>query len=65
MTAKETARAVLDRLPEDCSLDDVLYHLYVAQTVQQGRADADAGLTIPPDEVEAELRRKWLLGGGT
>ena len=36
MTAKETARAVLDRLPEDCSLDDVLYHLYVAQTVQQG-----------------------------
>ena len=38
MTAKETARAVLDRLPEDCSLDDVLHHLYVAQTVQQGRA---------------------------
>lgn len=63
MTAKETARAVLDRLPEDCSLDDVLYHLYVAQTVQQGRADDDAGLTIPHDEVEAELRRKWLLGG--
>lgn len=63
MTAKETARAVLDRLPEDCSLDDVLYHLYVVQAVQQGRAEADAGLTIPHDEVEAELRRKWLLGG--
>ncbi len=63
MTAKETARAVLDQLPEDCSLDDVLYHLYVAQAVQQGRAEADAGLTIPHDEVEAELRRKWLLGG--
>ena len=63
MTAKQTARAVLDRLPEDCSLQDVLYHLYVVQAVQQGRADADAGLTIPHDEVEAELRRKWLLGG--
>ena len=63
MTAKETARSVLDRLPEDCSLDDVLYHLYVAQAVQQGRADADAGRTIAHDEVEAELRRKWLLGG--
>ncbi len=63
MTAKETARSVLDRLPEDCSLDDALYHLYVAQAVQQGRADADAGRTIPHDEVEAELRRKWLLGG--
>lgn len=63
MTAKQTARAVLDRLPEDCSLQDVLYHLYVVQAVQQGRADADAGLTIPHDEVEAELRRKWLRGG--
>lgn len=63
MTAKETARAVLDRLPEDCSLDDVLCHLYVVQTVQQGRADVVAGLTIPHDEVKAELRRKRLLGG--
>lgn len=65
MTAKETARAVLERLPEDCSLDDLFYHLYVVQAVQQGRADADAGLTIPHDDVEAELRRKWLLGGRT
>ena len=63
MTAKETARAVLDRLPEDCSLDDVPCHRYVVQTVQQGRADVVAGLTIPHDEVKAELRRKWLLGG--
>lgn len=65
MTAKETVRAVLDRLPEDCSLGDVLYHLYVVQTLQQGRSDADGGLTIPHDDVEAELRRKWLLGSRT
>lgn len=64
MTTKETVHAVLNRLPEDCSLDDVLYHLYVAQAVQEGRSDADAGLTIPHDQVEAELRRKWLLGSG-
>ena len=65
MTAKETVRAVLDRLPEDCSLDDVLYHLYVVQAVKQGQADADAGLAIPHDEVETELRRRWLLGSRT
>ncbi len=29
MEAKETVRALLDRLPDDCSLDEVLYHLYV------------------------------------
>ena len=62
MTAKETARAVLDRLPEDCSLDDVLYHLYVAQAVQKGRADADAGRTIPHEQVATDLRRRWALG---
>ena len=27
--AKDTVRALLDRLPDDFSLDDVLYHLYV------------------------------------
>jgi predicted transcriptional regulator len=62
MTTKETVRALLDRLPEDCSLDDVLYHLYVVQAVERGEADAKAGRTIPHDQVEAELRRKWLLG---
>ncbi|MCH7749450.1 MAG: hypothetical protein IH939_15290 [Acidobacteria bacterium] len=62
MTAKETVRAVLDKLPEDCSLDEVLYHLYVAQAAQRGLADADAGRTIPHERVEAEMRRTWLLG---
>lgn len=62
MTAKETVRALLDRLPDDCSLDDVLYHLYVVQAVGEGLADSDGGRVIPHDEVAAELRRKWLLG---
>ena len=45
-----------------CSMDDVLYHLHVVQAVQQGRSDIDASRTIPHDEIEAKLRRKWLLG---
>lgn len=62
MIAKETVRALLDRLPDDCSLDDVQYHLYVVQAVGQGLADAEAGRVIPHEEVAADLRRKWLLG---
>lgn len=62
MTAKETVRALLDRLPDDCSLDDVLYHLYVVQAVGEGLADTEAGRVIPHDQVAAELRRRWLLG---
>jgi hypothetical protein len=62
MTAKETVRALLERLPDDCSLDDVLYHLYVVQAVGEGLGDSVAGRVIPHAEVAAELRRKWLLG---
>ena len=62
MTAKETVRALLDRLPDDRSLDQVQYHLYVVQALERGRADEEAGRTIPHEQVDAELRRKWLLG---
>jgi hypothetical protein len=62
MTAKDSVRALLDRLPDDCSLDDVLYHLYVMRAVANGEADREAGRTIPHEQVKAELRRKWLLG---
>ena len=62
MTAKHSVRALLDRLPEDCTLDDVQYHLYVVQAVARGEADERAGRVIPHAQVESELRRKWLLG---
>jgi hypothetical protein len=62
MTTKDAIRALLDRLPDDCSLDDVQCHLYVLQAVARGEADEDAGRTISHERVDAELRRKWLLG---
>jgi predicted transcriptional regulator len=62
MTTKDQVRALLDRLPEDCTLDDVQYHLYVVQAVALGEADAKAGRVISHREVASELRRKWLLG---
>ena len=62
VTTKDTVRALLDRLPDDCSLDDVLYHLYVVQAIGRGLADSEAGRLIPHEEVVAEMRRKWLHG---
>jgi predicted transcriptional regulator len=59
---KETVKAVLDQLPDDCSLEDVLYHLYVLQAVAQGRAEVQAGKTIPHEQVAEELRQKWVAG---
>ncbi len=62
MTTKERVQEVLDRLADDCSLDEVLYHLYVLQAVDRGLADAEAGRTISHEEVADELRQKWVLG---
>lgn len=62
MEAKQTVRELLDRLPDNCSLDEVLYHLYVLQEIQQGRNDAQAGRTLTHQQVAQELRTKWQLG---
>lgn len=62
MEAKKAVKALLDRLPDDCSVEDVLYHLYVLQAVAQGQADAAAGRTISHDEFENAMRQKWLRG---
>jgi len=62
VTTKAKVQELLSRLPDDCSLEDVLYHLYVIQAIERGLADAEAGRTIPHAEVADQLRRKWVLG---
>jgi hypothetical protein len=62
MGTKQRVRALLERLPDDCSIEDVLYHLYVLHAVERGREEAVRGETIAHDQVVDELRRKWQLG---
>jgi hypothetical protein len=58
-TAKEEVQSLLGRLPEDCSLEDIQYHLYVIEKVQQGLEAADAQGSVSQEEVEHRLG-KWL-----
>ncbi len=62
MKAKDAVRGLLEKLPDDCTMEDVLYHLYVLQSIDRGLADADAGRTISHEEVAERMRRKWVLG---
>jgi predicted transcriptional regulator len=64
MQTKQAVRDLLDRLPEDCTLEEVSYHLYVLQSVQAGLNEAEAGDVVPHAEVAEALRRKWQLGQG-
>jgi predicted transcriptional regulator len=62
LATKQRVKELLERLPDDCSLEDVVYQLYVIQKVEAGLADAEAGKLISHDVVAAELRRKWAAG---
>jgi hypothetical protein len=58
-TAKEEVESLLKRLPEDCSLEDIQYHLYVIEKVHQGLEAADTQGSVSQEEVEQRLG-KWF-----
>jgi hypothetical protein len=58
-SAKEEVRELLDHLPEDASLEDIQYHIYVRQKVQRGSDCLRGGKLISQDEVEKRMSR-WL-----
>ena len=59
-TAKQDVQKLLQSLPEDCSVEDVQYHLYVLDKVRRGVEDARTNGTLPQEDVEARLS-KWLI----
>ena len=58
-TAKDQVKALLQNLPDDCSLEDIQYHLYVVEKVRNGLEVADSKGTVLQAEVE-ERFGKWL-----
>ncbi len=58
-TAKEEVESLLSKLPDDCSLEDIQYHLYVIEKVRHGLDAADSRGTLTQNEVEPQLG-KWL-----
>ena len=51
-TAKDEVKTLLDTLPDECTLEDVQYHLYVVEKIQRGLERADTEGTASQDEVE-------------
>ena len=57
-TAKEDVKALLDKLPDDCSLEDVQYHLYVVEKIRRGIERAETETESSQDDVERKFS-KW------
>ena len=58
-TAKEEVEELLGKLPNDCSLEDIQYHLYVLEKVRHGLAAAETEGAASQEEAEARFG-KWL-----
>jgi hypothetical protein len=57
MTAKEQVQKVLEQLPDDCSVEDVQYQLYVLERLRRRVEMADRGNDfVSQSEVEARTR---------
>jgi hypothetical protein len=59
ITAKEEVTTLLRQLPDDCSFEEIQYHLYVMEKVRSGLERAEREGTFSQEEAEARLAR-WL-----
>lgn len=64
MTAKDTARRIVDTLPDEASMDDIMHALYVVAKFQHGQREIEEGKGIPHEEARRRLQ-KWGRPCGT
>ena len=48
---KTAAHRLIDALPEGATWDDVMYRIYVRQSIEAGIKDADTNNVVDVDEV--------------
>ena len=58
-SVKEEVREIPEKLPDDASLEDVQYHIYVRQKVERGLKDVEEGRVLSQEEVERRMSR-WF-----
>ncbi len=58
-TAKDEVRKLLERLPNTSSFEDIQYHIYVREKIEQGLADVKKGRVLSQADAERRMA-KWL-----
>ena len=59
MTTREIARSVIEALPEDASMDDIMRALYIRAKIERAERSIEEGRGVPQAEVKQRLQ-KWL-----
>jgi hypothetical protein len=56
---KEEVQSMIQNLPDDCTIEDIQYHLYVIEKIQNGMNSVNDNKTIPQETAKQRMA-KWL-----
>ncbi|MEX0701347.1 MAG: hypothetical protein WD069_04565 [Planctomycetales bacterium] len=59
MSTKEVVMELIQRLPDDVTVDEIMDELYARRKIEEGLRQLDEGQGIPHEEVKQRLAR-WL-----
>jgi hypothetical protein len=57
---KEAALKAIDNLPDDASIEDINYGIYILTRLEQARQEVAEGHLIDHDIIEQKMK-KWII----
>ena len=60
-SVKEEIHALIDRLPDDATYEDVEYAIYVRREIELGVQEVESGYVLSQEEAEARILG-WPIG---
>ena len=59
MAVKDVAKHVIDALPDEASMDDIMHALYLNKKFRRGEREGREGRGVPHEEAKQRLQ-KWV-----
>jgi hypothetical protein len=59
VAAKKEAQEMIQNLPDNCTYEDIQYHLYVVEKIKNGVSRAENGETSSHEKAKQRMA-KWL-----
>ena len=53
--AKQEALNIIDRMPDDSDMDEIMYRLYVLDKIRKGQQSVEQGKTTTSEELQREI----------
>jgi predicted transcriptional regulator len=62
-TVKADILRLIQELPDNCTIEDIKYRIYLRERIEEGLTDVEAGNELTQAEVDEEVA-SWLKSSG-